>query len=245
MATSSRTLGSTSSAPSASSAGGEGEGNESEWSTRETSLFSKHEWQQEPALVFSGENGNLPVFSRDKDVEGARPGAKTFLSTSYHNMWSKMVREKVAGTALCYYEILVPRPCHFHVDAEWYFLSNPEVDRTKDAPGVAHRFVMFVAHQMVECGYADRAEDVRVTLLDSTTETKWSCHMVFWLSGGRTMFENNFHCGAFFRRLFRVAREDEEMSDLFFFRGEKAPLDGLKDSFIADESIYSRCVGGG
>lgn len=203
---------------------------------------------QKPALECSKKKGILPVFAMDK-LNAATIGAKKYIVGSYEMMFMNMANENNRlKKALLYYELfLVGIPCHFHVDAEWYFLANPSISKERGSEICAH-FVDFVAEFLCEYEILDgntgkrmpcaaSKSDVTVTILDGITDTKWSAHLIFWIAGGTRMFANNYHCGEVMRAIFRKAKDigGEE----FFFSPEKNP-NGEKIEFFADMGIYTK-----
>jgi hypothetical protein len=142
----------------------------------------------------------LPVFGYDSDVN--RPGSKSYLVASYERFYDTY-RNTPPKMRFFYEILLADMPCHLYVDAEYLVSHNP----LADAAWMDASFRELVVSRLVAEGIAPTVSDVRVLVLDASTPDKFSKHYLFKVQG--KCFVNNFHCGAFMRRLCNYALESQ------------------------------------
>lgn len=146
------------------------------------------------AWEYSLAKGRLPLFSLDKP-NPKNPGAKVFIVAGYNRFYD--IYAKMKPETRCFYETVLPDiPCHLHVDAEYNRERNPIADQTWVDKTLRSEIIQF----MMELEFIEKPEDVKVISLDSSNEVKFSKHYLFVIKDG-TRFKNNYHCGAFIRRL--------------------------------------------
>lgn len=197
------------------------------------------------AVEFSEKNGGLPLFALDKpdnpDKKNQRKGAKLFIVASYCMLWKMFLKCKPEDR--CFYETLVPfRACHLHIDAEYLRLLNPN----SDEEWLHKTTLQEIKDFLIELGYVtDPDRELDTMTLDSSNDRKVSKHYIVKIKGKR--FKNNYHCGAFMRRLRnRLMKKygEDTTKNPFFLWGEKKreedqnnPLKNL-ECFI-DLGIYT------
>ncbi len=204
--------------------------------------FYREFFEQAPALECSKREGYLPIFAEDK-MDSANEGAKSYIVASYDSMWDEYRRTEPEERR--WYEILIDSlPCRLlHIDAEFYTEFNPDIG---DVGIMDADFRNYCREFVVSLGYAEAISDVKITVLDSSNSEKFSKHYLIDVKG--KLFENNFHCGAFSRRLVEyVSRmEEEREEDEGGSRGTGSrnrflvrDKDG-KSTPLCDLSIYTR-----
>lgn len=192
------------------------------------------------AWSFSIKNGLLPLFALDK-VTPKNPGSKIFVVASYERFYNKYVSMKPESR--CFYETILPDlPCHLHVDAEFNRERNPN----RDASWMDSTFRKECLVFMMELEIISNMSDVKILVLDSSNEKKVSKHYMFLIRDG-TRFKNNYHCGAFIRRLKnRMLNKygDDKDNNPFFVWSVRKNKDEESDpekslDFFGDVCIYT------
>jgi DNA primase small subunit len=196
--------------------------------------------------------GRLPVFAFDLEERPGGPpirkGAKRFLVASYDSFWeyyAGLRPEKRLG-----YEILLEdMPTRLYIDVDIDRERNPEI--TEDA--LEEMLAMLVEHiyaLMQEIAGPGLKAPPSYDVLDSTRPHKFSRHFVFDF-----FLENNYHVGAFMRRV-RTAmtrkhetaagRGDSAQDHPYYIWGEVAdptkPKSGetiVVRQFLADLKVYT------
>jgi hypothetical protein len=175
-----------------------------------------HELEKANQCAVNASNGFiLPVFAFDKPSP-KNLGAKKFVICSYDALWNRY--QSVSHAHRHYYEtILADMECHMHVDAEYYKLTNVDSNETE----LHEKFLEECLAMMVEMEFASDAKDVEVVVLVSSNEKKVSKHYIFKIKGA--CFTNNYHCGAFARRLRNrlLEKYGPAENNIFFLWGEK------------------------
>ena len=120
-----------------------------------------------------------------------------------------------------YYELMRENThCHLYFDVEFSKVSNPDVD----GESLVDLLLKFVVEELrstpeVDMSYFQLKE--HVVELDSTSESKFSRHLIIQLPGDQ-VFANNSHCAHFvselWKRLDSSRAEDEECDALFLRR---------------------------
>lgn len=163
------------------------------------------------AYDFSVKKGLLPLFALDKS-NPKNQGSKVFVVAGYDRFYAKYASMKPEER--CFYETILPLPCHLHVDAEYIREKNPSKDQKWIDSTIRDEIILF----MIELGIIKSADMVKVLALDSSNVKKFSKHYLFIMKDG-TRFKNNYHCGAFMRRLknrmLKKYGEDRNTNPLF------------------------------
>ncbi len=207
---------------------------------------------QDSEMPFRQEGIPMPIFSEDKSrtefdrERSGKPelnqdfgGQKKFIAAGYENFFDYY--RLLSATNRHFYEMVLDElPCHFYVDAEVHLDTNKNLY----LEGTEQLFFEEVFAQMIELGYIESAKDVRVVTLDSSSDRKFSKHYLFKIEG--KCFRNNYHCGAFMRRLhnrfLRLYGQPHE--NMFFFWSDKETefqYDAHKHNklFFADVCVYT------
>jgi hypothetical protein len=173
----------------------------------------------------------MPVYAVDK-AEGKTSGSKFFVVASYNRLWERY--SEMPPKSRCFYETILPElPCHFHVDAEYPKLNNPDADEM----WLDDTFKDECIALMMEMGYVFSKDDVNIWTLVSSNEKKVSRHYIIKMFSEKSgdfsddpsrgvvplHFKNNYHCGAFARRLRNrlLDRYGPLPDNPFFLWGEK------------------------
>lgn len=150
----------------------------------------------------------LPVFALDnepyldEEKNEIKRGQKRFIVASYQSFWQHLV--KTAKLERNYYEtILVDTPCHLHIDAEYNYATNSKAERSD---WFEERMREVVNQQFVDLGYvSDVQQDLEWIILEASNQKKFSRHYIVKMK--QQAFRNNFHCGAFMRRVEKTILE--------------------------------------
>lgn len=201
------------------------------------------------ALTFVLESGvPLPIFSYDLGFNGLkadqpkkiklREGAKGFLVTGYDSFWR--LYSTLELKERYHYEIVTPIPCKMHIDAEYSKITNPDADSDR----IDKEFKAILKRVIVEWKLTEKAEDIDILTLESSNAKKVSLHYIVEIKG--KLFRNNFHCGAFIRKLrnYLVENYGPKETNMFFFWGTKEttfifdPINQNRQCYM-DMAIYT------
>ncbi len=199
-------------------------------------LFAWRDGSAKPirrAVDDSNRGGRLPIFALDTGNE-RRKGAKAFAVTSYQRVWEEFSAREPSER--CFYEIVLhDMPCHLHVDVDACRTANPRLTRASEAE-LLREFVDECTRMLAATAGETRPDRIRVVVLESSAGAKLSLHLLFRVPG--RMFVNNYHCGAFVRRLrdrFAEKHGSDLASNRMFVRDGAGGF-----AFLADLSIYTK-----
>ncbi|KAK3238400.1 hypothetical protein CYMTET_51584 [Cymbomonas tetramitiformis] len=131
-------------------------------------------------------------------------GRRRFLISSYTEFWRRYLRMRAEDRH--YYEILREGlPCHLYYDVEYLYSANPDVDGEL---GIAS--LLALTAQALQAQHSVSFEPEDVVELDSSTEAKFSRHLILHLPGAA--FSDSVECGLFVRGVLEKA-EDEWLAD--------------------------------
>jgi hypothetical protein len=199
------------------------------------------------AVEYSEANGNIPIFACDIEVNAkvgatkakanqkSKVGNKYFMVTGYQTFWYIYAGTEVKQRH--HYEIILNGiPCHLHVDAEFSLLANEGVDTTK----MDREFRLLLIKVLMAEKIIQDEDVVEILTLDSSNEKKLSLHYIIRMRDGR-QFKDNYHCGAFMRKLrnYAMMHYGELKDNIFFFWREKNNGSVMQKEFMADLSIYT------
>lgn len=198
------------------------------------------------ALEASNKQGRLPVFSLDLPEydNNSNPGAKCFVTAGYEAFWREYTHTPPHDR--CFYEIVLhDQPCHLYVDVDMDRTLNPEVDTERER-WMQTEFLAECRTCILELGMVSSTNDIRVVTLDSSKDGKLSKHFIIKLS--KACFTNNYHCGAFVRRirnrLLRKHGMPIEKNPFFVWKREKDrknPGNTVQVlDFYADLAVYTQ-----
>lgn len=196
------------------------------------------------AIEESNKYGRLPIFSLDIAMKNTNTGAKSFVTTSYQSFWKNYV--STCPKERCFYEIILhEQPCHLYVDLDMDRNMNPNIN-VKMEVWMQNEFIKECKECLINFNLANKSEDIRIITLDSTKESKFSKHFIFKING--ICFTNNYHCGAFIRRvrnklLLRYGN-DLDKNPFFIWKTEKDRKNKGKfinvHDFYADLAVYTK-----
>ena len=208
---------------------------------RRNSSFREVRWFRRQDLAFAHPcpASWLPTVAHDVTTAGA----KQYCRVGYEEFFE--VSRETDISRRCYYEIILPLLLtHLYVDIDMDRTQNPGVDPSQISSLFERRVREFVIETMPGHGCCG---EIRFVCLDSSTETKMSLHYIIKFE--RACFRNNYHCGAFMRRLVRflVERDGDIDRNPFFanprvrdadLKRKRSPDTGKE--CIIDTGVYTR-----
>ena len=176
----------------------------------------------------------LPIFCYDKI--GKEVGPKKYVVASYISFYNKFVM--MPDSERVYYEVLVENvPCYFYMDLEFSLLLNKEMNREK-AKELNNELSKEIENLAKESNYIKEDNNnlqIKTIVLDSCTEKKISFHIITKI--GNTAFQNNYHAGAFMRKIEQNLLKKYGINlskNPFYFKDKK------DHSFYVDQGVYSK-----
>uniref|UniRef100_H3DL21 DNA-directed primase/polymerase protein n=1 Tax=Tetraodon nigroviridis TaxID=99883 RepID=H3DL21_TETNG len=127
------------------------------------------------------------VFALEK--ENSAPGQRIYLVTSYTELWH-YYRTFTRSLMHCYEVIPEGTVCKLYFDLEFHKPSNEEADGQVMVSGL----IQYVCNKLMDV-YGVMCETSDVLNLDSSTEEKFSRHLIFNLKNA--VFKDNVHVGRF------------------------------------------------
>lgn len=152
--------------------------------------------RQSDALSFAKcSKEDVHVFALEKDH--AKTGQRIFLVTSYTELWHyyKTYRHSLMH---CYEVIPEGAVCKLYFDLEFHKPSN----RGRDGRQMVLSLIQFVCGKLEEV-YGVKCSAENVLNLDSSTEEKFSRHLIFLLPNAA--FKDNIHVGHFIHKILQPA----------------------------------------
>ncbi|XP_035275160.1 DNA-directed primase/polymerase protein [Anguilla anguilla] len=152
--------------------------------------------RQSDALSFAKcSKEDVHVFALEKDH--AKTGQRIFLVTSYTELWHyyKTYRHSLMH---CYEVIPEGAVCKLYFDLEFHKPSN----RGRDGRQMVLSLIQFVCGKLEEV-YGVKCSAEYVLNLDSSTEEKFSRHLIFLLPNAA--FKDNIHVGHFIHKILQPA----------------------------------------
>lgn len=164
------------------------------------SRYKPRLWQCQPSSVWKlfprqsmaisfAQNSREAVHIFALEKENTPQGQRIFLVTSYTELWH-YYRTYTQSLMHCYEVIPEGAVCKLYFDLEFYKPSNQEADGT----AMVSSLIQYVSDKLMEVyGITCSAKDV--LNLDSSTEDKFSRHLIFILQNAA--FKDNIHVGRF------------------------------------------------
>lgn len=189
---------------------------------------------QERAFRFAdgrrGEGFAVWAFEGDKTAQGKR----RYLVARKDDFWNTY--RKMEMTERHYYEIVREGvPCRLYFDLE----LNRDINFLRDGPRMVQRFIVLVLARIRKI-YGTTASESDVLQLDSSTDAKFSRHLIFHLPAAA--WRNNAHVGDFVRDLcLALEQEANQMS-----AEEAVVLSPIvkdekgHDTLFVDQTVYSK-----
>ncbi|XP_077575790.1 DNA-directed primase/polymerase protein isoform X1 [Stigmatopora nigra] len=156
------------------------------------------------------------VFALEK--ENASNGQRIFLVTSYIELWH-YYRTFPHSLMHCYEVIPEGAVCKLYFDLEFHKPSNQGADGKK----MVSMFIQYVCEKLKEV-YSEECSASNVLNLDSSTDEKFSRHLIFNLQNAA--FKDNIHMGAFIHAILQSVLDgcNEESSQKHAeMTGERTP----------------------
>ena len=194
--------------------------------------------------------GPMPRLWAEEYAE-RRDGSRRYLVATVPAFWDHYRR--LAPDRRLHYELIREGDaCHAYLDLEYArALGKGEAD-ARDGPGMAATALAYV-RRAFEARFPDEPWDesvdgggaTKVTVLDSSSSSKFSQHVVVRLAGGAVAFADNAHVGALVDEALALARGDRDagrtgpgplLPECLFWGG----ADGGAESCFVDTSVYSR-----
>ncbi|XP_075053150.1 DNA-directed primase/polymerase protein [Mixophyes fleayi] len=146
--------------------------------------------RQDPAFQFAKTcKEDVHVFALETVLNDTE--RRLYLVTTYTEFWFYYIKHPQT-LAHCYEVIPADTVCKLYFDLEFYKPANPEADGRKMVAFV----IEFFSRKLEECfGVKSSAESV--LNLDSSTEEKFSRHLIFVLPNAA--FKDNIHVGNFIK----------------------------------------------
>ncbi|EFN56160.1 hypothetical protein CHLNCDRAFT_51806 [Chlorella variabilis] len=187
-------------------------------------------WQvfpsQQPAFDLADSQPGLEVFS----VEYGQDGKRRFIATSRAEFWRRYL--DMLPQHRHYYEIIRQgAPCHLYFDLEFQREHNPGLDG-----GAAVDALLELVREQLRGSFQLDMQDSWVLELDSSTDTKFSRHLVIRIPG--VAFASNAHAGALVLQLCAGARErrgQDSRCELLIVKKK-----GGEEALFVDPAVYTR-----
>ncbi|KAH0616133.1 hypothetical protein JD844_027025 [Phrynosoma platyrhinos] len=138
---------------------------------------------------------DVHVFALERSAENKQ---RFYLVTTYAELWFYYSKHRETSLMHSYEVIPETAVCKLYFDLEFYKPANQGADGKQ----MVADLIEFVCKQLDEhYGVKCSAEDI--LNLDSSTEEKFSCHLIFQLHNAA--FRNNIHIGNFLRSILQPA----------------------------------------
>ncbi|KAL2922067.1 DNA-directed primase/polymerase protein [Bienertia sinuspersici] len=185
--------------------------------------------KQDEAINFAKEQANVHIFSYQDHFSGQR----RFLVSTYQEFWRRY--KSLDSKYRHHYEVIQEGfPCHLYFDLEFNKFENPDKDGNKMVD-----LLLLVIFEALHEKYQIQGEEDWVVELDSSTEEKFSCHLVLRIP--KAAFKDNSHVGAFvseiYSRIHTAKEKDARFQQLFVSKDSSSA--GPLQLFV-DNAVYSR-----
>ncbi|XP_060634625.2 DNA-directed primase/polymerase protein isoform X3 [Anolis sagrei] len=138
---------------------------------------------------------DVHVFALERSAENKQ---RFYLVTTYTELWFYYSKHRETSLMHCYEVIPETAVCKLYFDLEFYKPANKGADGKQMVAGL----IEFVCEKLDE-HYGVKCSTGDILNLDSSTEEKFSCHLIFQLHNAA--FKNNIHIGNFLRRILEPA----------------------------------------
>ncbi|TNM85901.1 hypothetical protein fugu_008172 [Takifugu bimaculatus] len=157
------------------------------WPCQPSSVWNLYP-RQSMAIAFAQRcKEAVHVFALEK--ENSLPGQRIYLVTSYSELWH-YYRTYTHSLMHCYEVIPEGTVCKLYFDLEFYKPAN----KGADGKVMVSRLIRYVCDKLMEI-YGITSTTCNVLNLDSSTEEKFSRHLIFNLKNA--VFKDNIHVGRF------------------------------------------------
>lgn len=138
---------------------------------------------------------DVHVFALEKESKDI--GQRIYLVTSYTELWFYYNKHR-KSLLHCYEVIPENSVCKLYFDLEFYKPANPEADGKK----MVAQVITYISRKLEEF-YGIKCSAKDVLNLDSSTENKFSRHLIFLLQNAA--FKDNIHAGNFVKTILNPA----------------------------------------
>lgn len=185
--------------------------------------------RQEEAIKYAKEHRRVRVFSYQDHLNGQR----RFLASAYEEFWRRY--KDMNPKFRHHYEVIQEGlPCHLYFDLEF----NKSENVGKNGDEMVDLLISVVFDVLLE-KYSIMGDRDCIVELDSSTEEKFSRHLIFHLE--KTAFKDNSHVGAFVfeicSRIYSAQDNDSRLEKLFILKDSSCV--GSSQLFV-DTAVYTR-----
>ncbi|XP_015272887.1 PREDICTED: DNA-directed primase/polymerase protein [Gekko japonicus] len=138
---------------------------------------------------------DVHVFALEKNAENKQ---RFYLVTTYTELWFYYNKHYETSLMHCYEVIPENAVCKLYFDLEFYISTNPGADGQQ----MVAVLIEFICKKLKQY-YGMKCSSEDVLNLDSSTEEKFSYHLIFQLHNAA--FKNNIDIGNFLRTIFQPA----------------------------------------
>eukprot|EP00249_Psilotum_nudum_P013456 c24342_g1_i1 orf=428-2221(+) len=188
--------------------------------------------RQDEAFQFVDSHGTkeISVFAYQDHITGQR----RYLATSYAEFWHRY--HHMPSKYRHHYEIIREGlPCHLYFDLEYNCVANKGLN----GEAMVDLLLSEVSKALLDI-YSLKYEPTWTVELDSTTEEKFSRHLIVHIS--KAAFKDNSHAGAFVgevcSRLSNDMDIDNRLNQLYVLKGESRA--DCQTQLFLDQAVYSR-----
>ncbi|XP_071498673.1 DNA-directed primase/polymerase protein-like [Diadema antillarum] len=147
-------------------------------------------WRQKEAFNYTAAHSQ-DVHAFAFEPENLGNGLRKFLVTSYSQLWHRIQALAQHNHHGSFYEIIQEgAACKLYFDLEFQRDSNPDLDGN----AMVQTLIKFVIYQLRQV-YNVHCHKSHVINLDASTDSKFSCHLVFNIPG--VAFQDTTHAGNF------------------------------------------------
>ncbi|KAF8700733.1 hypothetical protein HU200_034086 [Digitaria exilis] len=186
--------------------------------------------RQEEAIRFSKAHTHTNVFSYQDHMTGTR----RFLVSTYDEFWRRY--NDMDSKIRHHYEVIQEgSPCHIYFDLEF----DTRLNKNRDADEMVDILVAVVFSALRD-KYSIEAQEDWITELDSSTEEKFSRHLIIRIP--KIAFKDNSHVGAFVSEVcsqIAAERAANPNLDKLYITKESSST-GPSDHLFMDTAVYSR-----
>ncbi|CAN6168018.1 unnamed protein product [Urochloa humidicola] len=186
--------------------------------------------RQEEAIRFSKAHVHTNVFS----YQDHKTGTRRFLVSTYDEFWKRY--NDMDSKIRHHYEVIQEgSPCHIYFDLEF----DTRLNKKRDADEMVDILVAVIFSALRD-KYSIEAQEEWITELDSSTEEKFSRHLIIRIP--KIAFKDNSHVGAFVSEVCsQIAAEraaNPNLNKLYITK--EGSSTGPVDQLFMDTAVYSR-----
>ena len=215
---------------------------------RRTDIFREFRLQKEAVayadLMMAENSEEVRVFARELDTTGKRK----FFVTTYEECWRRLMRTERHHRH--FYEVVREGwPCYLYFDIEFSKQRNPDTDGQRAMAAFLDFLPRGLRTLYPEHDIVIRPGDV--IDLDSSTDVKFSRHLIVRPNAAQIVFHDNIHMGACVRQLVTLLHKEVKqgqrgLDDIYVRTAAKEPVvhDDMSLAQQLDASCASASCGG-